>query len=163
MTTVVHHETTIDAPEGLPIIEIVREFDAPPSAVFRAHADPELFARWNGPRSVEARIDDWSCETGGRWRYAAVRGGEEVAEFFGSFHEVRPGERIVQTFTYAGFPDAVSLEILTLEPLDGGRCRLRAVSVGDSVEARDRMIAAGMSSGVIEGYEQLDEFLAAAE
>lgn len=160
MSTVVHHETTIAAPAGLPTIEITREFDAPAEAVFRAHADPSLFAQWVGPRSIATRVIDWDCSTGGRWRYVAERDGEEVAAFFGSFHEVRPGERIVQTFTWEGAPDSVSLEILTLEELDGGRCRLHAVSVGESVEARDRMIAAGMESGIVEGYEQLDELLA---
>jgi uncharacterized protein YndB with AHSA1/START domain len=160
MSTVVHHETTIAAPVGLPTIEITREFDAPAEAVFRAHADPRLFAQWVGPRSIDTRVIDWDCSTGGRWRYVAERGGEEVATFFGSFHEVRDGERIVQTFTWEGAPDSVSLEILTLEELGDGRCRLHAVSVGESVEARDRMIAAGMESGIIEGYEQLDELLA---
>lgn len=160
MSTVVHHETTIEAPEGLPTIEITREFDAPAEAVFRAHADPELFARWIGPRSIDTRVVEWACSTGGRWRYVAERDGEEVATFFGSFHEVRPGERIVQTFTWEGAPDSVALEILTLEELAGGRCRLRAVSVGESVEARDLMIASGMETGIVEGYEQLDELLA---
>jgi uncharacterized protein YndB with AHSA1/START domain len=159
MSTAVHHETRIDAPEGQPTIEITREFDAPAEAVFRAHAEPELFARWVGPRSIDTRVVAWECATGGRWRYVAERGGEEVASFFGSFHEVRPGERIVQTFTWEGAPDSVALEILTLEDLGDGRCRLRALSVGESVEARDRMIAAGMESGIVEGYEQLDELL----
>lgn len=159
MSTVVHHETTIDAPVGLPTIEITREFDAPAEAVFRAHAEPELFVRWIGPRSIDTRVVEWDCSTGGRWRYVAERDGEEVATFFGSFHEVRPGERIVQTFTWEGAPDSVALEILTLEELDGGRCRLRALSVGESVEARDQMIASGMEAGIIEGYEQLDELL----
>lgn len=160
MSTVAHHETTIEAPEGLPTIEITREFDAPAEAVFRAHVDPELFARWIGPRSIDTRVVEWVCSTGGRWRYVAERDGEEVATFFGSFHEVRLGERIVQTFTWEGAPDSVALEILTLEELAGGRCRLRAVSVGESVEARDLMIASGMETGIVEGYEQLDELLA---
>jgi uncharacterized protein YndB with AHSA1/START domain len=72
---------------------------------------------------------------------------------------VRPSERIVQTFTYEGAPDAVALEILTLEELPGGRTRLRAVSVGQSVEERDAMVSSGMEHGVVEGYEKLDELL----
>jgi uncharacterized protein YndB with AHSA1/START domain len=161
MSTTTHHETTINVPEGLPMIEIIREFDAPVDRVFRAHVDPELFARWIGPRSIETRINAWDCRTAGSWRYAAVRDGEEIASFFGSFHEVRENERLVQTFTYEGMPDGVALEIMQFEALDGGRSRLRAVSVGESVEDRDAMIASGMSTGVIEGYEKLDELLAA--
>jgi uncharacterized protein YndB with AHSA1/START domain len=37
--------------------------------------------------------------------------------FHGSFHEVRPSEVIVQTFTFEGVPDSVALERLQLEDL----------------------------------------------
>jgi uncharacterized protein YndB with AHSA1/START domain len=158
MSGTAQRETTINVPEGLPIIEITREFDAPPEKVYRAHVDGDLAMRWMGPRDIESRVDHWDARTGGSWRYVSSRGEDEFA-FFGSFHELRPGERIVQTFTYEGAPDGVALEILRLEPLDGGRCRLTAVSVGESVEGRDAMVASGMETGIVEGYQQLDELL----
>jgi uncharacterized protein YndB with AHSA1/START domain len=158
MSTMAKPETTIHAPEGLPIIEITREFEAPPEKVFRAHVDPDLAMRWMGPDDITSEVDYWDARTGGSWRYVSRRGEEEFA-FYGSFHELRPGERIVQTFTYEGAPDGVALEILRLERLDGGRCRLTAVSVGESVEDRDAMVASGMETGLVEGYEQLDELL----
>ncbi|MFC6286075.1 SRPBCC family protein [Nocardioides sp. GCM10027113] len=161
MSATTHHETTISAPEGLPLIEITREFDAPVDRLFRAHTDPELFVRWIGPRSIDTRIVEWDCRTGGSWRYVSRHEGEELPEFYGSFHEVRENERIVQTFCWTGAPDGVALEIMTLEALPGGRSRLRAVSVGESVEDRDAMIASGMEHGVVEGYQKLDELLAA--
>lgn len=159
MSSAVQNETTIRVPEGLPLIEIVREFDAPPEKVYRAHVDGDLAMRWMGPRDIESRIDHWDARTGGSWRYVSGRGEEEFA-FYGSFHELRPAERIVQTFTYEGFPDGVALEILRLAPLEGGRCRLTAVSVGESVEGRDAMVASGMETGIVEGYQKLDELLA---
>ena len=158
MSSTVRHETTIHVPEGIPVIEITREFDAPPEKVYRAHVDGDLAMQWVGPRDIESRVDHWDARTGGSWRYVSSRGDDEFA-FYGSFHELRPGERIVQTFTYEGAPDGVALEILRLEPLDGGRCRLTAVSVGESVEDRDAMVASGMETGIVEGYEQLDELL----
>jgi uncharacterized protein YndB with AHSA1/START domain len=112
-----------------------------------------------GPRDITSEVDHWDARTGGSWRYVSSRG-EDTFAFFGSFHELRPGERIVQTFTYEGFPDGVSLEIMTFEPLEGGRTRLRAVSVVESVEGRDAFVATGMETGVVQGYEQLDELLA---
>lgn len=157
--TTTKHETEIHVPEGLPIIEIRREFDAPVDRVFRAFVEPELFAQWVGPRSLDTRVDDWDCRTGGRYRYASVRDGEEFG-FYGSFHEVRQNERIVQTFCFEGMPDDVALEIMTLEPLPDGRTRMTSVSVGQSVEARDAMVASGMETGIVEGYEKLDELLA---
>jgi uncharacterized protein YndB with AHSA1/START domain len=157
--TMTGNETSINVPDGLPLVEIVREFDAPPDAVYRAHVDPELAMQWMGPRDITSKVDHWDARTGGSWRYVSSRGDDTFA-FFGSFHELRPGERIVQTFAYEGFPDGVSLEILTLEPLEGGRTRLRAVSVVESVEGRDAFVATGMETGVVQGYEQLDELLA---
>lgn len=158
MSAATQNETTINVPEGLPIIEIIREFDAPPEKVYRAHVDADLAMQWLGPRDITSRVDHWDARTGGSWRYVSGRGDDEFA-FYGSFHELRPGERIVQTFTYEGWPDGVALEILRLEPLEGGRCRLSTVSVGESVEGRDAMVASGMEHGVIEGYEKLDELL----
>jgi uncharacterized protein YndB with AHSA1/START domain len=158
MSAATRNETTINVPEGLPIIEITREFDAPPDAVYRAHVDGDLAMQWVGPRDLTNRVDHWDARSGGSWRYVSRRGDEEFA-FYGSFHELRPSERIVQTFTYEGWPDGVALEILDLESLEGGRCRLTSVSVGSSVEGRDAMVASGMEHGVVEGYEKLDELL----
>ena len=99
---------------------------------------------------------------GGSYRYTARRAGEEVARFYGSFHEARPGERIVQTFTWEGMPDGVSLETVVFSPLDGGtRCRTVTTSVVETMEARDGILSSGMDTGVTEGYEQLDELLEA--
>jgi uncharacterized protein YndB with AHSA1/START domain len=160
MSTHTKHETEITADPNLPTITIVREFDAPRDRVFRAHVDPELFVQWVGPRSIETKVEHWDARTGGSWRYTAVREGEEIARFFGSFHEVRPDDRIVQTFTYEGGGDGVSLEIMTLEELPGGRTRITGVSVVDSIELRDLILSSGMDVGVNEGYEKLDELLA---
>ena len=159
MTTTTRPEATIEAHPDLPLVTITREFDAPPELVYRAWAEPELVKQWLGPRSVEMDIDVWDCRTGGSYRYAAVRDGEEIARFFGSFHDARPGERLVQTFTWDGMPDAVSLETMTFEPLEGGRCRIVGVSGVDSMEAQAGMMASGMEVGIIEGYEKLDELL----
>ncbi|HET8916108.1 MAG TPA: SRPBCC family protein [Propionibacteriaceae bacterium] len=153
-------ETTIEADPNVPTIRIIRDFDAPPDRVFRAWVDPELVVQWLGPKSSEIRIDQWDARTGGNYRYASVQDGAEVAAFYGSFHEVRPSERLVQTFTWEGMPDGVSLETMTFEDLGDGRTRTVGLSVVDSFEGRDAIIASGMEVGVYEGYEKLDALLA---
>ena len=152
--------TTIEADPNLPIITIVREFDAPADQVYRAWTDPDLVVQWLGPASTEMRIDRWDATTGGNYRYTVWRDGAEVAAFYGSFHEARPGQRLVQTFTWEGMPDGVSLDTMTFTDLDGGRSRVTAVSVVDSLEGRDAMLASGMEVGVQEGYAKLDSVLA---
>ena len=45
MSTIQHHPVTITAPDGLPWVDIEREFDATPEQVFRAHTEPDLVSR----------------------------------------------------------------------------------------------------------------------
>jgi len=127
--------------------------------VFRAHVDPELLVRWLGPRDLTMTIDTMDARTGGAYRYVHRRGDEEYG-FRGTFHEIRPNELIVQTFTFEGMPDGVALEKISFEDLGGGRTRLVTTSLVDSFEDRDAFVASGMETGVVEGYEKLDEILA---
>lgn len=127
--------------------------------VFRAHVDPDLIVQWLGPRRHEMRIDHYDCRTGGSYRYVHSSDGNEYG-FHGSFHEVRPDELIVQTFTFEGMPDGVALERLVFQDLGDGRTRLVATSLVDSFADRDAFVTSGMEGGVREGYERLDELLA---
>jgi len=158
MTTTTH-QTEITADADVPLVRITREFDAPHEKVFRAHTDPELVVQWLGPRGLEMRVDHYDCRTGGSYRYLHISDGVEYG-FHGCFHEVRPAELIVQTFTFEGEPDGVALERLVLTDLGDGRTRLSSTSLVDSFEGRDAFLASGMEEGVREGYERLDELLA---
>ena len=160
MSATTKHQTRIEADPDLPTVRIIRDFNASPDRVYRAWTDPELVAQWLGPRSITMQIDTWDARTGGSYRYSAWRDGEEIASFYGSFHELRPDERLVQTFTYEGVPDGVCLETVTFEDLGDGRTRVTALSVVDTMEGRDAMIVSGMEQGVVEGYDKLDGLLA---
>ena len=157
MTTVTH-ETEITADREVPAIRITREFDAPLAKVFRAHSDPELLAQWLGPRDLDTTYDYFDCRTGGSYRFVQRRGDDEFG-FHGSFHEVRPDEVIVQTFTFEGVPDGVALERVQFEPVGENRTRLTVTSLVGSFAERDAILASGMERGVREGYEKLDELL----
>lgn len=160
MTTTTTNETRIEADPNLPTVRIIRDFAASPDRVYRAWTDPELVVQWLGPKDTTMRIDAWDARTGGSYRYSAWRDGAEIASFYGSFHELRPDERLVQTFTYEGVPDGVCLETMTFEDLGDGRTRVTGLSVLDTMEGRDAMMASGMEQGVVEGYEKLDALLA---
>ncbi len=159
MTTTTH-ETEIIVDPTVPLVRIIREFDAPREKVFRAHVEPELVGQWLCPTNHGMRIERYDCRTGGSYRY--VHGDENGNEFgfYGSFHEVRPAELIVQTFTYEGVPDGVALEKMMFIDLGDGRTRLESTSLVDDFAGRDAFVASGMESGVIECYRLLDELLA---
>jgi uncharacterized protein YndB with AHSA1/START domain len=150
--------TTITAQPGTPFIDITREFDATPAQVFRAATDPELIARWLGPRSLSMDIEEYDCRPGGAYRYVNRDADGTEYRFRGVFHTVARNECVVQTFEYEGAPGQVSLETVTYEDL-GGRTRLRTRSVFPSVEARDAMLASGMEHGVNDSYDKLAELV----
>lgn len=158
MSATTKNEATIEADPKVPTVKIVREFDATPDRVFNAWIDPELVVQWLGPNDSEMNLDRWDAKSGGGWKYHETNG----ESFYGSFHEIRKDERIVQTFTWEGYPDGVALETIRFEPLDGGRTRVTSLSVVDTFEARDMIVSSGMEVGVIEGYQRLDALLAQA-
>ena len=151
--------TQIDAPAGVPFIDMTREFDAPRDLVFRAYTDPELLAQWLGPRKYRMTVESWDVRDGGKWRYIHSDEDGNSFGFHGVFHGDQTPDGMLQTFEFEGWPGHVSLESLVFDERDG-KTVLRNHSVYQTVEARDAMIESGMESGVNEGYDKLDELLA---
>lgn len=149
----------IEAVPGTSYADITREFDAPVDALFRAHADPELFAEWIGPGSLRTEITHWDFRTGGGYRFVQRDDSGEYA-FRGVFHTVRENELIIQTFEFEGWPDEVSIDTIRFEALGDGRSRLVDHSVFPSVEVLENMVSEGMEVGMREGYDKLDGILA---
>jgi uncharacterized protein YndB with AHSA1/START domain len=150
--------TTIQAPAGVPFIDVTREFDAPRDLVFRAYTDPELIVQWLGPRKYEMVIDEYDVRAGGRWRFIHRDGNGNEYAFHGVFHGDPSPESFVQTFEFEGAPGHVSLDKLTLEERDG-RTIARTHSTYQTVEARDAMVNSGMADGMNDGFDRLDELL----
>ncbi|QCX28391.1 SRPBCC domain-containing protein [Nocardioides jishulii] len=143
--------------DHVPAVHIWRDFHASVEQVMRAHTDPDLFARWIGPHDLSTEVDVWDCRTLGSYRYVQRRG-EEAYAFRGTFPEISE-TRIVQTFCFEDWPEAIALETATFTDLGDGRTRLHAFSLCDSFESRDGFVASGMETGVQEGYEKLDHLL----
>jgi uncharacterized protein YndB with AHSA1/START domain len=152
--------TTITANPGEQVVDIERVVDAPVAAVYRAYTDPVLYARWCGPRGYVMDVTKFDVRDGGAWAWVHHTPDGGAFGFHGSYHSVKPLEAIVQTFEFEGLPGHVSLEALSFEDL-GGSTRIRVHSVFQTVADRDGMVASGMAMGVTEGFEQLDELLAA--
>ncbi|HEY4269814.1 MAG TPA: SRPBCC family protein [Galbitalea sp.] len=150
--------TTITAQPGQPIIDIERIVDAPVDAVFRAHVEADLIARWLGPKGYEMDVTRFDPTDGGAYEFTHRNPEGEEFAFRGSFHSIVPGERVIRTFEWLGAPGHVSLESVDFEDVDG-RTRITSRAVYQSIEDRDAMIEHGMATGVTEGYERLDDLL----
>jgi uncharacterized protein YndB with AHSA1/START domain len=157
--TTTHNPTTVTAQPGTPFIDTVRELDAPPELVYRASTEPDLMAKWLGPRELTTRIDEHDVRPGGHYRYVQTDPDGNEFAFRGVFHTVQPGRFVVQTFEWEAMPEFVSLEYATYEDL-GGRTRLTNHSVFPSVESRDGALSSGMERGIRDSMDRLEELLA---
>lgn len=156
MTT--RHELVISAPAAVPFVEATREIDAPVKEVYRAYTDPALLVQWMGPRNLTMDLLEYDVRIGGRWAYNHRDQDGNTYGFRGVFHDVAANEHITQTFEFDGAPGHVCLERINFEDL-GKSTRIRTLSVFQSVEDRDSMVASGMETGVREGYERMEETL----
>lgn len=92
-----------EAKEQTRELNITRTFDAPRELVWRAWTDPELVARWWGPRGVTNPTCEWDARPGGKI-YIVMLAGKELGPaegmkwpMKGTFREVVPEKRIVYT------------------------------------------------------------------
>jgi uncharacterized protein YndB with AHSA1/START domain len=139
-------------------IRIERVFNAPRERVWRAFTDPELVAQWWG-RGNKLVIERMEVERGGHWRYVE-HGPDGANGFEGRYREVKPPERLVQTFEWDGMPGFVAVETATFEDLGDGRTRVVNTSLFHTTQERDGMLRSGMEQGLNESYAALDRLLA---
>lgn len=158
-TTAANHGTTLSLPNDTDIL-ITRRFDAPAHIVFEAVTRPELVARWWCPQS---RGEVVTCEAdvrvGGTWRNVMRTTQGFTVGFHGTFLELDPPNRIVQTEIFDPFPDAGSTVTVTLVETNGTTLLTSHVSY-PSREVRDQVIGSGMEGGMRESYLQLAALVA---
>ncbi|HEV7200742.1 MAG TPA: SRPBCC family protein [Candidatus Limnocylindria bacterium] len=151
--------TTFNVPEGLPFVDITREFDAPVDLIHRAYTDPELVPQWLGPKGYAMDLEKWEAWDGGSWRYVQTDPDGGKWGFHGVFHGAQTPDQMIQTFEFEGVPGHVSFSELKLEDLGNGRSVARTHVIFMSLEDRDGMVQSGMEFGVVQGYERLDELV----
>jgi len=150
---------TLSTPSDREIV-MTREFNAPRELVFEAHTKCEHMEKWWGPRKYSLEVCEMDFRPGGKY-YFLHRGPDGVEEhgFRGEYREIVPPDRIVWTFEWEGMPGHVSVDTMVLEDLGGGRTKLTATSVFDSLEDRDGMLQSGMEEGASETWDRLAELV----
>lgn len=137
---------------------VTRTFDAPPSLVYKAWSQADLFRRWWMPKSVAGVAlvaCDMDVRTGGKYRLEFSAGGAETMAFYGKYLDVVPNERIVWT-NDEGEEGAITT--VTFEE-QGGKTLLTFHEIYPSSDALEEAMQ-GSAAGLPEQLEQLDELLA---
>jgi uncharacterized protein YndB with AHSA1/START domain len=138
-------------------ILIEREFAAPANLLWRAVTEPDLVRRWWPAGRGEMTTCDIDLRVGGTWRYAMrAEGSDDEIAFYGEFLEIVPNEKIVQTETFAPFPDAASTNTMTLVERDG-RTLLRTLVQHQAKEHRDAHVNSGMEAGMQDSFDRLEQ------
>jgi uncharacterized protein YndB with AHSA1/START domain len=149
--------TTLSTPSDREIVS-QRVFDAPREHVFAAFTDPDLIPRWWGPRRMTTIVEHMDVRPGGTWRFIARDPEGREQGFRGTYREVTPPERLVQTFEWDGMPGHVVVETVSFEDLDG-KTKLTTTSLFHTTEERDGMLSSGMETGLSESHDRLAELL----
>ena len=143
-------------------IAMTRVFDAPRNLVFDAFTKPELLKRWLGVRGGwTLALCEVDLKVGGAYRYV-WRGpkGQEMG-MGGVFREVVRPERVVCTEKFdESWYEGDAVDTMTFVERNGKTTATTTVLYA-SKAARDGVLKSPMDKGVAEGYDKLDEVLAA--
>ena len=152
-------------------VHVVRRFNAPRALVYRAHTEPELTKRWMlGPPGWTMPVCEMDVRAGGsyRWRWRSEEDGKEFG-FFGRFVEVNAPAKIVHEETFdpgdlgPSTMQSAAPAIITSEfSEEAGITTLSVKMLFPSKEARDGAVATGMTDGMEQSYQKLDEALSRA-
>lgn len=149
--------TTLFAARGGKEVVMSRVFAASRERLWNAMTDPEAVPKWWGPAALKTAVEKMDFRVGGGWRFTQrAPDGSEFA-FFGTYREIVPMEKIVETFEFEPMAGHVVVNTMTLEDVDGGT-RMTVLSTYASREDRDGMVQAGMETGQREGWERLAAF-----
>jgi len=151
-----HGSAVVTLPTDTQIL-IIRTFDAPAELVFKALTTPELVKRWWGFDSSVWNVCEIDLRVGGAWRYVIVDDDMEVG-FHGEYREIDAPHRIVSTEVFEGFPDAGSVNTVTLDEVDGVTTMTTLVQ-HESQEHRDGHIASGMEGGMQVSFDRLEDLV----
>src|SRR5271154_7108269 len=109
----------IEYPSDLEIV-VTRTFDAPIDLVFDAFTKPEHIIHWFAPFEDTMTVCEIDLRLGGPYHYVFVTNEGTECSFRGSFVEIEPPYRIVDTWLFEGWPDAEALETIDLHESKGG-------------------------------------------
>lgn len=147
-------------------VQVTRSFRAPQALVYRAFTEPDLVRRWMlGPPGWSMPVCEMDVRVGGRyqWRWRSDTGDQEFG-FAGTFREVQAPSRLVHTESYQpgnvgdGYPGQEALVITTFSE-EGGVTTMTVLIDFGSKEARDAAVKTGMTDGMEQSYQLLDQLL----
>lgn len=108
----------VEFPNDLEIV-LTREFDAPIQLVFDVFTKEEHVRKTFAPFGETMTVCSIDLRVGGDYHFVMVTDDGIECSFRGTFLEVEPPTRSVQTWLFEGWPDAEAVESMDLHETDG--------------------------------------------
>ena len=118
MTSSRHGSARVEFPSELEIV-ISREFDAPIALVFDVLTKPEHVSKWGATPPDQMKECSIDLRVGGSYHSVFVTEDGTECSFRGTYLEVDPPTRTVETWLFEGWPDAPAVETMQLHETDG--------------------------------------------
>jgi uncharacterized protein YndB with AHSA1/START domain len=118
MTTHRHGSAIIEFPSELEIVT-TRDFDAPLELVFEVLTNPDHVRNWFAAFDDTIRVCSIDLRVGGGYHQVIVTPEGRECSFRGTYLEVEPPTRTVQTWQFDGWPGVEAVETVELDEEDG--------------------------------------------
>jgi uncharacterized protein YndB with AHSA1/START domain len=151
-----HGSAVVELPNDRDVL-VTREFDAPIALVFDVMTQPEHVSKWFAPRGCEMKECSIDLRVGGNYHQVFVTEDGTECSFRGTYLEVEPPTRTVETWVFEGRPDEEAIETVELHEAHGVT-KLTVRSTYSDKASRDIAIKGGFD-GVGESFDQLEDLL----
>jgi uncharacterized protein YndB with AHSA1/START domain len=118
VTTSRHGSAHVEFPNELEVV-ITRKFDAPIALVFDVLTKPEHVSKWGATYPDQMKECSIDLRVGGNYHSVFVTEDGTECSFRGTYLEVEPPFRTVETWLFEGWPDAEAIETMELHEVDG--------------------------------------------
>jgi uncharacterized protein YndB with AHSA1/START domain len=149
-----HGPSRIEFPNDLEIV-LTREFEAPIQLVFDVLTKPEHVIKTIAPYGEEVRVCSIDLRVGGDYHYVFVADDGREMSFHGTFLEVEPPTRTVETWLYDGWPGVEAVETVELRETDGVTKLRHSLAFRDKA-GRDHM---AKTDGLEANYDNVESLL----
>ena len=154
MTPNRHASSVVAFPNELEIV-LTREFDAPIDLVFDVFTKEEHVRKTFAPFGEEVTVCSIDLRVGGNYHYVMVTKDGIECSFRGTFLEIEPPTRTVETWHFDGWPDADAVETMNLQETNGVTKLTYSLKFRDQV-GRDHM---DKVDGLVASIDNLDAYL----
>jgi len=144
----------IEFPNDLEVV-ITREFEAPIAFVFDVLTKPEHVSKWFAPFACRVTVCSIDLRVGGSYHVVFVTEDEIECSFRGTYLEVEPPTRTVQTWLFEGWPDADAIESVDLHEAHGVTKLTMKLAFRDKA-GRDHMTR---SDGQEDSFDKMEDLL----